>query len=167
MLQNGVHANGVLAIISAMITPAILILATGSLVASTLTRLGRIVDRARALLRDIAEFRKNGDVVSATHSEFWLLSYRRRSAFAERALTIYYFAIFLFVAASLAIAIDDLTRGIVPWLALSLTVTGAFCLFAGTAALVFETNIATGQIRLEIEAALRPDLQTSELTPPR
>jgi hypothetical protein len=40
-----------------------------------------------------------------------------------------------------------------------LTVSGAFCLFAGTAALVFETNIATGQIRLEIDATLRPDLQ--------
>jgi len=159
MLQNPGHLSGLLSIISAMITPAILILATGSLVASTLTRLGRIVDRARSLLRDIREFRITGDTLNAALSEDWLKSYDRRAAFAERALTIYYIAIFLFVAASLAIAIDDITRGYVPWLALVLTVSGAFCLFAGTAALVLETNIATGQIRLEIDATLRPDLR--------
>ncbi len=160
MLQNAGHPSGLLSIISAMITPAILILATGSLVASTLTRLGRIVDRARSLLRDIREFRLTGDTIDEGLSVEWLKSYNRRAAFAERALTIYYVAIFLFVAASLAIAIDDITRGYVPWLALALTVIGAFCLFAGTAALVFETNIATGQIRLEIEATLSPDLQS-------
>jgi len=164
MIQNASNTSGLLGIISAMITPAILILATGSLVASTLTRLGRIVDRARALLRDIAEFRRQGDSISASLSEGWLQSYQRRSQFAERALTIYYIAIFLFVAASLAIAIDDITRGYVPWLALTLTVLGAFCLFAGTAALVFETNIATGQILLEIDAALSTDLSPAGTT---
>jgi len=167
MLQNLSQPSGLLSIISAMITPAILILATGSLVASTLTRLGRIVDRARALLHDIREFRGTGDTINTVLSENWLKSYDRRAAFAERALTIYYVAIFLFVAASLAIAIDDITRGYVPWLALVLTVSGAFCLFAGTAALVLETNIATGQIRLEIDATMSPDLQATSAPPRR
>jgi len=167
MLQNLSQPSGLLSIISAMITPAILILATGSLVASTLTRLGRIVDRARALLRDIREFRGTGDTINTVLSENWLKSYDRRAAFAERALTIYYVAIFLFVAASLAIAIDDITRGYVPWLALVLTVSGAFCLFAGTAALVLETNIATGQIRLEIDATMSADLQATSAPPRR
>ena len=43
-------ANPSLAIVSAMITPAILILAAGSLVSSTLVRLGRIVDQTRVLV---------------------------------------------------------------------------------------------------------------------
>jgi hypothetical protein len=77
MLQNTGHLSGLLSIISAMITPAILILATGSLVASTLTRLGRIVDRARSLLRDIREFRITGDTINAALSEDWLKSYDR------------------------------------------------------------------------------------------
>ncbi|MGH7755308.1 MAG: DUF2721 domain-containing protein [Vulcanimicrobiaceae bacterium] len=148
------HGSGTsfLRIISAMITPAILILAAGSLVSSTLTRLARVVDRARALLDRIEAHEDVGDAKRAALLRGWLAAYLRRSGFAERALTLYYVAIGLFVAASLAITIDDLTQGEVPWLSLALVVLGATVLFAGTAMLVVETNLATGQLRSEIEA---------------
>lgn len=147
----------VLSVISAMITPAILILATGSLVASTLTRLARVVDRARELLGLIVAARESGDESLARTYARWLRAYRRRSAFAERALTLYYVAIFLFVTASLTIAVEHLTNAVVPWFSLSLVLFGAGALCAGTAALVIETNIATGTLRAEIDETLGDD----------
>jgi hypothetical protein len=151
-----------LAVISAMITPAILILATGSLVSSTLIRVGRIVDRARILMDQVAEFRSGGDETRATITIGWLLQYRRRAALVERALTLYYSAIGVFVAGSLAISIDNLTHDAIPWLSLFLVVIGAIFLFAGTLALVIETNMATGGLRREIDL-----LGFSELDAPR
>ncbi|HEY0798659.1 MAG TPA: DUF2721 domain-containing protein [Candidatus Baltobacteraceae bacterium] len=141
-----------LGVISAMITPAILILATGSLVMSTLTRVGRIVDRARRLIALLATQRASNDTEGAQTTVDWLFHYRRRAALAERALTLYYSAIGTFVAASLAISVDSLTRNSIPWLSLMFVVVGAIFLFSGTLALVIETNIATGALRKEIDA---------------
>jgi hypothetical protein len=146
-----------LAIISAMITPSILILAAGSLVASTLTRIARVVDRARTLIDRIPQYRAAGDEASIAVAKGWLRDYQRRGALAERALQLYYLAIGLFVAGSLAITIDNLTQHAIPWLSLALVVSGAACLFFGTAALVLETNIATGTLRSEIEHACGKD----------
>jgi Protein of unknown function (DUF2721) len=155
-------ASPFLAVISAMITPAILILATGSLVSSTLIRVGRIVDRARILMEQVTELRRSGDDTAAMITLGWLLQYRRRAALVERALTLYYSAIGVFVAGSLAITIDDLTRDAIPWLSLLFVVTGALFLFSGTLALVIETNMATGALRREIDL-----LGLSELDGPR
>ncbi len=154
----GAHTGGAssLALISAMITPAFLIVATGSLVASTLTRLARIVDRARVLVDRIGAHRDQADEAAVARETKWLRTYARRAALAERALTTYYVAIGLFVAGSLAITFDNLTRDSVPWLSLALVVAGAIFLFLGTAALVIETNIATGTLREEIFATCGP-----------
>jgi hypothetical protein len=67
---------------------------------------------------------------------------------------LYYVAIFLFVTASLTIAVEHLTRAAIPWFSLVLVLLGAASLCAGTAALVIETNIATGTLRAEIDETL-------------
>jgi len=144
-------------IISASLTPAILILAAGSLVSSTLTRLARIVDRARVMLDRVEVLRERGDHQGVSANTAWLRMYARRANLAERALSMYYTAIGLFVACSLAITIDNLTHDSIPWLSLVLVVTGALFLFLGTAALVIETNMATGILREEILAACGPE----------
>jgi hypothetical protein len=149
--------SSVLGVISAMITPAILILGTGSLVASTLTRLSRVVDRARELLVQVVEARERHDELAARTFARWLRLYRRRSFFAERALSLYYGAIFLFVVASLTIAIEDVTRVKVPWISLAMVLLGAGSLCVGTGFLVIETNIAAGMLRAEIAHTLGED----------
>jgi len=146
--------TGYLSVISASLTPAILILATGSLVASTLQRLSRIVDRARVLVGEIEEARaKDEHDERARLNAMWLRTYVRRAALTERALSFYYIAIGLFVASSLAITVEDVTNGRQPWIALLLVTAGALFLLAGTGALVIETQIATGTLRAEIEAS--------------
>src|SRR5687768_274549 len=47
--------NSTIEFLTAMITPALLISATGSLVLSTSTRLGRVIDRARELESRLSE----------------------------------------------------------------------------------------------------------------
>ena len=47
VVSSASNLNSVIEFLTAMITPALLISATGSLVLSTSTRLGRVVDRAR------------------------------------------------------------------------------------------------------------------------
>src|SRR5918994_1485592 len=44
--------SSALAVLTAMITPAVLISACGALILSTSTRLGRVVDRVRLLIND-------------------------------------------------------------------------------------------------------------------
>jgi hypothetical protein len=150
-LHPAAAGSSFLAIISASLTPAILILAAGSLVNSTLTRIARVVDRARTLIERIGVLRAAGDEDGVRVLTGWLRTYARRSSFAERALSSYYSAIGLFVAASLAITADTILHDAVPWLSLVLVVAGALLLFIGTAALVIETNLATGMLRAEIE----------------
>ncbi len=70
------------AIISAMITPALLIMASGSLIATALTRLARIVDRVRKL----------AETPGPTLSES-LLVYQHRAVLAGRAIRLLVFAI--------------------------------------------------------------------------
>lgn len=148
----GAHtAQPALAIISAMITPAILILASGNLVASTLARLARIVDRARALADRIEASRTRGDGDTTYALGDVLRIYRRRSLYVARALSAYYAAIGFFIITSLTIALDNFMQTIVPWLAVVLTVIGVLLLLLGTLALVFETNLAAGLLGRELD----------------
>ncbi|HEV3086911.1 MAG TPA: DUF2721 domain-containing protein [Candidatus Elarobacter sp.] len=155
--QSPLALPSVLGVISAMITPAIFILATGSLVASTLTRISRTFDRARDLVDRTVAARASGDELAARTYVRWLRVYRRRTSLTERALTLYYVAIFLFVMASLSIALDDVTRVDVPWISLGLVLLGAGAICVATAFLVIETNLAAGMLRAEIGQALGED----------
>ncbi len=140
-----------LAIISAMITPAILILASGNLVASTLQRLGRIVDRSRALVDRLEAQRPTASVAASRAIEETVRLYRRRALFVSRALSAYYAAIGLFIVTSLTIALDNVMQNTAPWLAVALTVSGVLLLLLGTVALVIETNIAAHMLSRELD----------------
>lgn len=147
--MNPLGASGI-SIISAMITPAILLLASGNLVSSTLTRIARVFDRAREIIDRVHAARTAGDAVAAELLEGMLRSYLRRTSLLERALSAYYLAIGLFVAASLAIAFDNIIAHIVPWLSIAFVVAGAVLLLLGSLAIFLETNLAAGVLRHEI-----------------
>ena len=148
------HSSSYLPIISEMITPAILILAAGSLVTSTLTRLARIVDRTRVLIESVAASRKRHDLVTAQEAIAWFPLYQRRITLAERALTMFHTAIGMFVASSLAITMDHFMPDTLPWLSIALVVLGVGFLLVGTIALVIETHISAGSLRREVEIGI-------------
>ena len=148
-----------LAIISAMITPALLILASASLVASALVRLARAVDRVRALMSAIAEgtYAKLGTDAAALDA--WLVRFEMRALYAERAIALFFGAVAVFIAGCLTIAIDRAAGNTLTWLPVSLIIVGMLGLLGGAAAMVAESRLGGDQIRDEVRiarATIRP-----------
>ncbi len=150
-----VNPLSALGMISALVAPALLILAVASLVGSTLSRIARIGDRARKTIALLESFRSGQNDSGVSFCRELLALYRKRSRLAELALSAYYLSIGLLVGGSLAIALDRYLRGPVPWLAASLTMTGALLLLLGTAVLFLETRMAAGALRNEIDFSER------------
>jgi hypothetical protein len=91
-------------VVAAMITPALLILASGSLVATALVRLARVVDRSRVLIAtiDAGQVADPGSLRrSLDHSE-------RRALYAERSVGLFFVAVVVFVLDCLSIGVDHL-----------------------------------------------------------
>ncbi len=98
VVSSASNLNSVIEFLTAMITPALLISATGSLVLSTSTRLGRVVDRARSL-----EVRLGEMIYAEDKSEIPLYERRvevivdlldlvtSRSRLLQRAMTTFYY----------------------------------------------------------------------------
>lgn len=140
-----------LSVVTGMITPAILILAAGSLVSSTLVRIGRIVDQTRALIKRGEEMRRTGNLPALTLIDQQLTMLLRRGDLARNALMGFYVAIALFLLASLAIALTLLLHSMLAGLGPAFVILGGVCLFAGAAALVVEVNLSGGSTRREVE----------------
>jgi len=151
------QSSPALVIISAMITPALLILGSASLVATALQRLGRAVDHARILLQTAnTEAEKSG--YSDEMITRWLDSYRKRSITAERAVFVFFSAVGIFVLDCLSIALDHSLGNRLTWLPVSLTILGMLLMLCGAYFMVLESRLGSIQIHEEIQQ--RPRLKT-------
>lgn len=140
-----------LSVVTGMITPAILILAAGSLVSSTLVRIGRIVDQTRGLIRRGEEMRRIGNRAALPLIDEQLTILLRRADLARSALTGFYLAIALFLLSSLAIALTLLLHSPLTWLGPAFVILGGICLFVAAAALLVEVNLSGGSTRREVD----------------
>lgn len=154
VLSSAIAGGGPLGVIASMITPAFLILSAANLIGSTLVRLSRTVDRARAVIEIIETARKAGDAKTIAARRGALKAYGTRGALVQYALASFYVAIGLFVASSLAIAITHLAGDLNSWLPAWFTVAGAVLLLCGTVLLFMETRMATRMLHEEIAGAL-------------
>ena len=144
----------IVALIAQMITPAIFILATGNLVNSAMQRIARVFDRARDLIVRANTAREKGDESAFELMREELRSYRNRAGWLDRALTLYYVAIGLFVLASLAIALNAIIGDRLAYAPATLTVFGALSLLGGSLAILIETRLASGVLRREIDQGI-------------
>jgi hypothetical protein len=153
LVENNVLSNAnspALIIISAMMTPALLILGSASLVATALQRLARAVDRARAILQlSEEEARKLGWTPDV--SKRWLERYATRSLMAERAVTAFVLAVGILVLDGLSIAVDRYLADRLTWLPVSLTIISMCMILAGAYFMVQESRLANLQLREEIQ----------------
>jgi len=133
-------------IISAMITPALLILASGSLIATALARLARVVDRIRRL----------AEMAGPAPSAAELRRHERRALLAEQAVRIFFAAVLCFVLAGFGIALDHATGDRMVWLPVGMTVAGMALIVFGSAAMLAECQLATLQIKEDIALCARP-----------
>lgn len=149
-------ASGV-AVLSAMITPAVLILACGTLIGSTATRLARIVDRVRALSLQFEELSSGHDVEFAEERraevERQLASHAQRSRFIQGSLTSFYVALGFFVATSISLALVALQPSLA-WFSSALGIVGTLVLFHGSVLLIRETRLALASVDSEMKFVL-------------
>ena len=147
-------------VLGAMITPAVLISACGALILSTSVRLGRVVDRVRALadrieelsMKDAGEVALFADRLELTFTQLdWLTS---RARHLQRAMTTFYLALGLFVATTVTLGFVGLTeragKGF-QWIPVVFGMVGAALLFVGTILLAFEATLALRSVHSEMD----------------
>ena len=149
-----------LQVLTAMITPAVLISACGTLIFSTSTRLSRVVDRVRSLAAQLqSEPSSEGqrELVRQNIMLEQLSSVSRRVVLLRSAMTCFYIATGLFVTTSIAVGVITITGLRHGWIAFVLALIGAGVLLIGSILLISEAQIAVtstlqemSQIREEI-----------------
>jgi len=149
--------NSTIEFLTAMVTPTLLISATGSLVLSTSTRLGRVVDRVRELEKRL------GDLI-VTEDKATVPLYNKRletvvklldkvtsrSRILQRAMGAFYYGLGFFIMTSVTIAIGSFFSSF-RWLPIPLGIVGIMFLFYGSLLMLRETRMATATINAEMD----------------
>ena len=148
--------SAAVAVLTAMITPAVLISACGSMILSTSSRLGRVVDRVRALSDKLEELaRKRTDETKERQGVIFeqLDKLTSRARILQRSMVAFYLATGMFVATSVAIGVvavipSSPRYNLVPVI---VGLLGACFLFYGSMLLIFEARLALSTIHAEMD----------------
>ena len=162
------QTSSAVAVLTAMITPAVLISACGSMILSTSSRLGRVVDRVRALSEKLDELAagESDDTKERQAVIFAQLDkLTSRARILQRSMVAFYLATGMFVATSVAIGfvavIPSSPRyNLVPVI---VGLLGACFLFYGSILLIFEARLALSTIHSEMDFIWR---LTTRVAPP-
>lgn len=149
-----------------MITPAVLISACGSMLLSTSSRLGRVVDRVRGLSDKLEELAGKGEETRERQTVIFaqLDKLTSRARILQRAMVAFYLATGMFVATSVAIGVvavipSSPRYNLVPVI---VGLLGACFLFYGSMLLIFEARLALSTIHAEMDFIWR---QTTKVAP--
>lgn len=149
--------NSTIEFLTAMVTPTLLISATGSLVLSTSTRLGRVVDRARELEKRLSELIVVEDKTTIPLYEKRLDTVVKlldkvtsRSRILQRALSAFYYGLGFFILTSVTIAIAAFFTTY-RWIPIPVGIVGIMYLFWGSMQMLRETRLATATINAEMD----------------
>jgi Protein of unknown function (DUF2721) len=135
-------------ILGAMITPALLISAAGTLVLSTSNRLGRVVDRVRTLEQLAGELAPPDGTPAEDVAEKRQLivdqlgKLNARVQYLMPAIATLYTAICLLVASSISVGAVAVVAWKTAWLPVMLGLCGACALFYASTLLVREARVA-------------------------
>jgi Protein of unknown function (DUF2721) len=148
--------SSTLAVLTAMITPAVLISACGTMILSTSTRLGRVVDRVRSLsdrLEELAHAEPKMEFYEERRSVIFeqLDKLTSRARLLQRCMVTFYMALGIFVSTSVAIGIVAVSGTRYTWLPVLTGLIGACFLFYGSVLLIFEARLALGTIHTEMD----------------
>lgn len=145
-----------LGVLTAMITPAVLISASGTMILSTSARLGRVVDRVRSLsdrLRQLSTIEEKPEFFEEERAMLYdqLDKLTSRSRLLQRAMTSFYLAVGVFVATSVSIGVVAFFRGRAAWVPVAMGLIGACFLFYGSMLAVFEARLALSTTHAEMD----------------
>jgi hypothetical protein len=161
--------SAAIAVLTAMITPAVLISACASMILSTSSRLGRVVDRVRSLserLDEMAEHNERGGATTERQASIFqqLDKLTSRARLLQRCMVTFYVSLGMFVATSVAIGIVGFANN--PhynYIPVTLGIAGACFLFYGSVLLIFEARLALSTIHGEMDFIWR---QSKRAAPP-
>jgi hypothetical protein len=144
------------ATLTAMISPALFLTATGSLIISTSNRMSRIVDRIRILTEFADEIDRGESALDFPErrqqfADELLERLADRSRRVRSALSLLYASLAAFVGTSLALAVDVLFGHPFESIPTMLAVAGVILLFLASLQLVREARLALGSNHSEIE----------------
>ena len=145
-----------LAVLSAMITPAVLISACGTMILSTSTRLGRVVDRVRALsdrLEELAHAERELELFEERRAVIFvqLDKLTSRARILQRSMVTFYWALGIFVSTSVAIGAAAVSGTRYHFIPVVMGLIGACFLFYGSILLISEARLALGTIHSEMD----------------
>lgn len=145
-----------LSVLSAMITPAVLISACGSLIMATSSRANRAVDRARDVAALFAALQQAPPERELLDEERRMLFRQldlttRRSRLLQRALARLYSALGTFVATSVAIGLVAVSGRQYTWVPVALGLLGAGLLLYASLLLVRESRVALEALEAEMD----------------
>ena len=150
--------SSAVAVLTAMITPAVLISACGALILSTSTRLGRVVDRVRMLIERFEELMNTQEEGVEMFEERRSYLFNQldklttRSRLLQRSMRVFYLALGVFVATSVAIGlVAAMGRPSYAWLPVVLGLSGACGLFYGSVLLIHESQVAQASLNAEMD----------------
>jgi hypothetical protein len=143
-------------VLTAMITPAVLISASGTMILSTSTRLGRVVDRVRSLsdrLQEVTTGDRDAEYFQERQAMLFdqLDKLTSRSRLLQRALTTFYLSVGIFVATSVAIGVVSFFSSRAAWIPVVTGLIGALFLLYGSMLLVFEARLALSTTHAEMD----------------
>lgn len=146
--------------LTSMITPAVLISACGALILSTSVRLGRVVDRVRALSDRFEELAHQDEAKIVLFEERLELTFTQldwltsRARHLQGAMTMFYLALGLFVGTTVTIGFVGITGAVggrYQWIPVVFGMVGAALLFVGTVLLGLEATLALRSIHSEMD----------------
>jgi hypothetical protein len=151
--------SSAVAVLTAMITPAVLISACGALILSTSTRLGRVVDRVRLLIDRFEEMMNTQDEEGVEMFEERRAVYfdqldklTTRTRLLQKSMRVFYLTLGVFVATSVAIGlVAAVGRPSHAWLPVVLGLGGACGLFYGSILLIKESRLAQDALNAEMD----------------
>jgi len=145
-----------LAVLTAMITPAVLISACGALIFSTSSRLGRVIDRVRILsdrFQDLAAHPEKDEMAEERRVLIFTQLDRQtsRARLIQRAMVAFYSALGVFVSTSVAIAVISALARNFTWIAVVLGLIGGLFMLYGSMLLIIESRMALSAIMTEMD----------------
>lgn len=146
--------------LSAMVTPAVMISACGSLILTTSMRLSRSIERVRDVAKRLDEHhRRPTDAPPASpeheHLTRQLDSAGRSAKLLQDAMTGLYLTVIVFVTTIVAIGLFQSLGVTLNWVPMTLALLGTGLLLYTSALLIRESRLAWGEVHREMDYLTR------------
>jgi hypothetical protein len=150
-----VDPTSAMAVMTAMITPAVLISACGLLLLSTTSRVSRVFDRVRSLPQRLEELERRKNETALYDERRTLIfdlvaTLTRRARLLQWSQTLFYLGVATFVTTSIGIGVVALGWMRHAWINVALSLAGGLMLLAASVFLILESRIALHMTQREL-----------------